>query len=86
LKEISQFFEGNFGQKKDKKDFLVFQSGSTNWNSKNWKYAHCDDTKERTVCEMFFLNILPKSIDIEVQKHAKRLDDYLLWFAISKFS
>jgi hypothetical protein len=27
---------------------------------------------------MFFFNILPKSVDIEVQKHAKRLDDYLL--------
>ena len=34
--------------------------------------------KKAPFVKCFFLNILPKSIDIEVQKHAKRLDDYLL--------
>ena len=29
LKKISQFFEGNFDQNKAEKDFLVFESGST---------------------------------------------------------
>jgi hypothetical protein len=79
LKEISQFFEGNFGQNKDKKRiFWSFKVEALIEIRKIENIHTATIRKKEPFVKCFFLNILPKSVDIEVQKHAKRLDDYLL--------